>query len=104
MKRLKTELQANASSVETDLVAGDHGHLGMVLTDTEHATIPGTTPLVAPNYPGPLNTPTTSTPIEALNIKDAHGEEKRLHLECKNVEKSLMRHILGAVDENMLNR
>ena len=33
LKRLKNELRANASSVDTDLGGGDHGYLGLVLTD-----------------------------------------------------------------------
>ena len=40
LKRLKLELQANASSVETDLGRGNHGYLGLALTDQEHALIP----------------------------------------------------------------
>ena len=42
LKRLKLELQANASSVETDLGSGNHGYLGLVLTDAEYATINNT--------------------------------------------------------------
>ena len=49
---LKLELQANASSVETDLGGGNHGCLGLVLTDAEHATISDTEPFAAPAYPG----------------------------------------------------
>ena len=33
LKRLKMELQANASSVETDLGGENHGYLELVLTD-----------------------------------------------------------------------
>lgn len=33
LKRLKAELQANASSIETDLGGGNHRYLGLVLTD-----------------------------------------------------------------------
>ena len=51
LKRLKLELQANASSVETDLGGGNHGYLGLVLTDEEYATILHTQSFVAPNYP-----------------------------------------------------
>ena len=40
LKRLLAELRANASSVETELGGGDHGYLGLVLTDVEYATIP----------------------------------------------------------------
>ena len=98
LKKLKLELQANASSVETDLGGGDHGYLGLILTDSEYASIPGTSPFVAPNYPGPLSIPNNATPIEALNTKDQHAEAKRLYLECKNVEKALMRHTQDAIE------
>ena len=37
LKRLQTELQANASSIKTDLGGGNHGCLALVLTDTEYA-------------------------------------------------------------------
>ena len=37
LKRLKTELRANGSSVETDLGGGDHGYLGLILTDPKYA-------------------------------------------------------------------
>ena len=40
IKRLKLELQANGSSVETDLGGGHHGYLGLICTDEEYATIP----------------------------------------------------------------
>ena len=43
LKRLKTELRANASSVNTDLGRGDHGYSGLVLTDTKYACIKLTT-------------------------------------------------------------
>ena len=42
LKRLKLELQSNASSIETDLGGGNHGYLGLVLTEEEYATIPNT--------------------------------------------------------------
>ena len=42
-KRIKTELRANASSMESDLGGGDHGYLFMVLNDAEYLLIPGIT-------------------------------------------------------------
>ena len=55
LKRLKTELRANASSVDTDLGGGDHGYLGLVLSDAEYARIsPTPAAFVAPNFPGAL--------------------------------------------------
>ena len=102
LKRLQTELQANASSIETDLGGGNHGYLALVLTDEQYAQIPHTQPFVAPQYPPPLIVLSTATPIEALELKERHAERKRLYLECKNVEKALLRHIQEAIEEKYI--
>ena len=39
LKRLKAELQANASFIETNLGGGNHRYLDLVLTDKEYVTI-----------------------------------------------------------------
>ena len=70
LKRLKLELQANASSVETDLGGGNHRYLGLVLTDEEYALIPNTQPFIAPNYPPPLIISANTTQIQALQLKE----------------------------------
>ena len=90
LKQLKMELQANASSVETDLGSSNHGYLGLVLIDEEYNSIPNTAPFVPSHYPVPLVIPPTATPIKVLQIKEQHNEQKRLYLECKNVEKALL--------------
>ena len=102
LKRLKLELQSNASSVETDLGGGNHGYLGLVLTDEEYVTIPHTQPFIAPNYPLLLVILATSTPIEALELKDRHQEAKRLYLEYKNAKKALQRHIQDAIEDKYI--
>ena len=61
LKRLKLELQANASSVKIDLGGGNHSYLGLVLTDEEYVLIPNTQPFIAPNYPPPLVIPANTT-------------------------------------------
>ena len=58
LKRLKTELQANASSIESDLGDGDHGYLGLVLTNKEYASkTPAPPPFVPSAYPADLDIP-----------------------------------------------
>ena len=101
LKRLKQELRANASSVESDLGGGDHGHLGLVLDDPEYAAISATA-FTAPPYPATLTIPTTVTQVEALNLREAHREAKRAYYECKNVEKALQRHIQDAIEDKYL--
>ena len=72
LKRLQTELQANASSIECELGGGDHGYLGLVLDDAEYASVPGTVPFVPPGYPPVLNIPAGATAVEALQLREDH--------------------------------
>ena len=55
LKRLKNELRANASSVDCDLGGGDHGYLGLILTEEEYTRIAPDDPFVAPEFPGTLH-------------------------------------------------
>ena len=80
LKRLKQELRANASSVESILGGGDHGYLGLVLTDAEYAKV-SATPFVAPTYPTNLRIPGTADQITALNLREKHKEKKRAYYE-----------------------
>ena len=55
LKRLKQELRANASSVESDLGGGDHGHLGLVLIPAEYSSISATAYLCLTHHsPNPV--------------------------------------------------
>ena len=75
LKRLKQELRANSSSVETDLGGGDHGYLGLYLSDVEYANIiPQPTRFEAPVWPGTLTIDPTATAVEAVHAKEAHHE------------------------------
>ena len=62
LNRLKAELRANASSVETDLGGGNHGYLGFLLSDAKYANV-SPTPFVVPAYPAPLNIPANATQV-----------------------------------------
>ena len=102
LKRLKQELRANASSIESDsLGGGDHGYLGLVLTNGEYATV-STTAFTAPVYPGALTIPAGTDQVQALNLREQHKEEKRTYYECKNIEKALQRHIQDAIEDKYL--
>ena len=103
LKRLKTELRANASSVECDLGGGDHGYLGLVLTDADYARIlPTPTPFLPPNFPQALVVPLGTDAVQALTLREAYKVQKKSYYECKNVEKALQRHIQDAIEEKYL--
>ena len=102
LKRLKTELRANASSVDTDLGGGDHGYLGLVLSDVEYARITPASPFIPPTFPGPLVIDPALTAVQQVQARETHKEAIALYRECKNVEKALLRHIQTATEHKYL--
>ena len=72
IKRLQTELQANASSIECNLDGGNNGYLGLVLDDTEYTSITGTVLFVASGYPPVLVA--TATLVEVIQLREDHQE------------------------------
>ena len=66
LKRLKLELQVNASLVEIDLGGSNYNYLGLVLTDKEYMEILDTQPFIALTHLQPLVIPLNTTTIEAL--------------------------------------
>ena len=67
LKRIKTDLRADASSINTDLGGGYQGYLGLFLTDSKYTCIkPKLTDFVAPNFPALLVIADTATAVEAM--------------------------------------
>ena len=53
LHEIKDQIKANVWSVSSEPGGGAHGHLGLVLTDSEYANITAT-PYICPAYPGSL--------------------------------------------------
>ena len=103
LKRIKTELRANASSVESTLGGGDHGHLFLVLTSAEYLQVPSITdPTFAPTWPGTLWIPPNSGIVQAIHIKEQHHERIRIYRECQNVDKALLNHLQRSLEPKYL--
>ena len=98
LKRVKMELRANASSVDSELGGGDHGYLGLVLSNTEYLSVPGVngTRFTAPAYPGALVIPQNLTDVQALQLRETHKELIQNYRECCHVEKALLKHLQGS--------
>ena len=88
LKRIKDEMKANASNVQCDLGGGKHGHLGLVLTPTEYATI-SDTPYERPGHPG-VDPIAGNTQWENQVNRDRHQEQIRLYREANGVEAALI--------------
>jgi len=95
LKRIKDEIKANATNVQCDLGGGRHGHLGLVLTPAEYATI-SPTPYVRPVHPGPNPAAAASQWQNQIN-RDRHQEEIRLFREANGVEAALLSQLTVAL-------
>jgi hypothetical protein len=76
LHRLRNKLKANAQSVYSNLSNGLHGHLGLVLPNTQYALITKI-PFVQPPHPRLLAIPAGTTGLMIAVMKDAHTEQLR---------------------------
>ena len=53
-------------------------------------------------YPVTLTIPTGTDQVQALKLQEIHKDTKNAYCECKNVEKSLQRHVQDAIEDKYL--
>jgi hypothetical protein len=87
-------LNAKAISVPSMSGGGDHGHLGIIMTQVEYSVI-STMPWAEPCNPGAtlLIAAGTNT-VDATQIDQILDEFRRIHTKCINVDQALKRIIL----------
>ena len=90
---LTNELKANSRSVLSNLGGGDHGHLGLVMSAADYATI-SNTPFVKPDHPGPLIIPPNTTNHRTNTLRAQHAEELRVFREVQGVEQALLQQLV----------
>jgi len=95
---LTREITANAASVPTTLGGGHYGHLGLVVSDKQYASLANSAPWVTPVNPGPYTPPATGTGplIEADKVVWRAAHE--IFALCQATEKALIAQVVDAVD------
>lgn len=102
LNKLKNELKANAQSVPCTLGGGNHGFLGLVLTNAEYqAIVPGVNFVPQP-HPGNLVIPAGTTNVQARVIESNHNRELKLFEECVAMEQALKQQIVKAIHKDCL--
>jgi hypothetical protein len=91
-------LNANSISIPSMAGGGAHGHLGIITTQVEYATI-STSPWVEPYNPNavPIIPPGT-TAVDAAQIARTHAECRRIYTNRINVDQALKKLILEPYD------
>jgi hypothetical protein len=82
-------LSANAISMPSMAGGGAHGHLGIIMTQVEYATI-STSPWVEPYNPNavPIIPPGTAA-VDAAQIARMHAECRRIYTNRINIDQAL---------------
>jgi hypothetical protein len=108
LQNVLTELKANASSVPSTLGGGQHGHLGLILSEVRYNALPHTAPWVTPGNPSVFIPPAAGTAAQIEAAKDVWHELKRTFETCQATEKALIAQIVASIDpiylRAMLNR
>ena len=68
LHQMQIELKINALYVHSNLGGGTHGHLGLFMTNTKHATLPLVL-CVRTVHPGILKIPNNDTSSESYELK-----------------------------------
>ena len=92
LRKIKNEIKYNTASVPCDLGGGNHGHLGVVLTQVEYSSIT-ITPYVRSVHSGIVNIAVGTPNYEATRLCYNIKEAIRLNREDNNVKKVLLKTI-----------
>jgi hypothetical protein len=91
-------LNANAISIPSMASGVAHGHLGIIMTHAEYATI-STPPWIESYNPNAVPIiPPGSTAVDAAQIARMHAECRRIYTSRINVDQALKKLILEAYD------
>ena len=98
LKVLTTEITDNAAAVPTTLGGGHYGHLGLVISDKEYASLPNSATWVTPVNPGPYTPPATGTGPQIEADKDVWRAAHEVFALYRATEKALIAQIVDSVD------
>ena len=101
IRTLHNEIKANALSVVSTLGGGAHGHLGLVLSLADYARIT-IVPYLRPAHPGILTIAAGTANYEAERLTKEHREAIREWRETEDVEKTIIKQIVAAIDAKYL--
>ena len=97
LKKLKKMIKANASSVVSNLCGGSHGHLGLVIPESEYTKITGTVHKKT-EYPGELKIKDNTELHFAIILRELHNEKLQLFRATITVESILKSQIIASID------
>ena len=103
LQKLFKELKRNARSITSTLGGGQYGHLFMILTEDEWNNLPGTTPVIPPEDPGPLVLGGRLTASEIAMHQKNHDDAKKRYNHFQALKRVLRNQLISAIDTEYLD-
>ena len=101
LKLIEDELKANAQAVFSPLGGGQHGHLGLVVSPFQYASV-SNIPFITPPTPRPFVIIPQEAPHVAQQRLAQHNTSKELFQEVHGVKRALVQQLIQAVDKTYL--
>ena len=91
------DLKADALSVHSNLGSGTHGHLRLLMNNTQYSLISNAT-YVCSVHPGIIHITNNATRVAANVLKCTFDRNIRFFHEVRGVEEALIQHVLAALE------
>ena len=99
LQALHSQLKSNTANIQSNLGRGNHGDLGLILTNAAYAIIAPGTPYARPANPGPLPLfPGAATGPQMSAIERLHRVQLFEFNRYRNVKSALKRFLIHSVD------
>jgi hypothetical protein len=100
LRALRSQLKSNAANIQSNLGGGNHGDLGLILSEEAYALAAPGTPYTRPSNPGQLpQFPGAPTGPQIAAIERLHQVQLFEFNRYKNVESALKRFLIHSVDD-----
>ena len=94
---MQLELKANTTLIHSNLGGGNHGHIGLLMTNKQYALIV-TTPYVRPVHPYTFALTSGEIRVRADALEHAQNETLRKFHKVRGVEQALIHQMVTVVD------
>ena len=97
LQTLLVQLKANAHAVPTTLGGGQHGHLGLILSDARYALVAPNTPFMHPPNPGDFIAPPAGTAAQIDATRQTWTDQHNLFDLKVSTEQALIPQVLSLI-------
>ena len=104
IEKLQKKIYANAATMQTNLGGGNHGHLGLTMSDEQCSTATAGQVFNRPANPGlaPI-IPQGSTQAQILSLQNTHATNLKQCNTCNLVERTLKNIIINAIEDTRID-